>query len=50
MRCPECGIECRVQAQQRGQDILLRFVCRNPQCPRKGEQVAEKAVDKDETP
>lgn len=29
MRCPQCGIECRVQA---GEGVI-RFFCRNKQCP-----------------
>lgn len=48
MRCPECGIECRVKAT----DATLRFFCRNKKCPRydpKGNQeVGTKEVKKPE--
>lgn len=50
MRCPACGIECRVQAT----DVTLRFFCRNKKCPRYsqknevGHEVAEKKVKKPE--
>lgn len=44
MRCPACGIECRVQAT----DVTLRFFCRNKKCPSFGKEVGEKQVKKPE--
>ncbi len=44
MRCPSCGIECRVKAT----DITLRFFCRNKQCPQYNQEVGTKEVKKSE--
>ncbi len=45
MRCPECGIEMRVEnrSTQKG-TLRLTFACRNPQCSRCGQVLAEKKV------
>lgn len=39
MRCPTCGVECRVDS---GTEVL-KFICRSKQCPRYGQVVGEKA-------
>ena len=41
MRCPTCGVECRVDS---GTDVL-KFICRSKQCPEYGRVVGEKAPD-----
>ena len=45
MRCPTCGIECRVKA------VETRFFCRNKQCPKYAKddsapEVAQKTIAK----
>ncbi len=45
MRCPECGVEMRVQKRTPEQGGLrLAFACRSPQCPRCGQIVAERWI------
>lgn len=44
MRCPECRIECRVEATKN----TLRFFCRNKKCPSFGKEVGTKEVKKSE--
>lgn len=39
MRCPTCGVECRVDS---GTEVL-KFICRSKQCPRFGQVVGELA-------
>lgn len=42
MRCPVCGIEMRVEHRSAQ---ALAFACRNRQCPRYEQIVAEKRLD-----
>lgn len=45
MRCPECGIEMRVENRSTIKGVLqLTFACRNPQCSRCGQVMAEKKI------
>lgn len=39
MRCPTCGVECRVDSSTE----VLKFICRSKQCPRFGQVVGELA-------
>ncbi len=39
MRCPTCGVECRVDSSTE----VLKFICRSKQCPRFGLVVGELA-------
>lgn len=39
MRCPTCGVECRVDSSTE----VLKFICRSKQCPRFGQVVGEMA-------
>lgn len=32
MRCPYCGIECRVKAVETENSVTIRFYCRNKKC------------------
>lgn len=41
MRCPICGIECRTDS---GTDVL-KFICRNKQCPDYGHVMGEKPLN-----
>lgn len=40
MRCPTCGVECRVDSST----DVLKFICRSKQCPEYGRVVGEKAA------
>lgn len=42
MRCPTCGVECRVDSSTE----VLKFICRSKQCPRFGLAVGELAPGK----
>lgn len=42
MRCPTCGVECRVDSSTE----VLKFICRSKQCPRFGQVVGELAPGK----
>ena len=45
MRCPECGIEMRVENRSQTQGtVQLAFACRNKQCPHFGHIMAEKRL------
>ena len=45
MRCPECGIEMRVENRSQTQGVVqLAFACRNKQCPHFGHIMAEKRL------
>lgn len=39
MRCPTCGVECRVDSSTE----VLKFICRSKQCPRFRQVVGELA-------
>ena len=41
MRCPVCGIECRTDSSTQ----VLKFICRNKQCPQCDKTVGEKPPD-----
>lgn len=41
MRCQTCGIECRTDSEHE----VLKFICRNKQCPDFGHVMGEKAPD-----
>lgn len=38
MRCQTCGIECRTDSEHE----VLKFICRNKQCPDYGHVMGEK--------
>lgn len=46
MRCPTCGIECRVKATEEESNTVIRFFCRNRQCPDNGKEVGQKIIAK----
>lgn len=50
MRCPVCGVECRVKLVQENGDAKLLFFCRSKQCvkydPEFRYPVAERKVSK----
>lgn len=51
MRCPQCGIEMRVVSRnERNGETVLRFSCRNQQCPRFSQEMAEKRIQKSSEP
>lgn len=51
MRCPTCGIECRVKSIETENGMTIRFFCRNKQCPKYAKddsalEVAQKTIAK----
>lgn len=51
MRCPYCGIECRVKAVETDENVTIMFFCRNKKCSHYAKddsspEVAEKIIAK----